>query len=219
MGCKWDDQTNKVEGYQTYSLNGEAFIRLDIETGRWVALCPQAEFAEKEWNKNPDHGQTIKTVFTTVCIDWLKIYDNYGKNFLHRKENPSLSLLQKTFFSPVSCHATGFYPKRALMFWRKDGEEIHEDVEHGEILPNNDGTFQMIVYLNVSSIRPEDWRRYNCVFQLFGKEEETIQLDEAKITSNREKPSNTISPMTAAMIGSVLVSIAAAAGYVVYKKI
>ncbi|KAG7219351.1 hypothetical protein INR49_019111 [Caranx melampygus] len=38
-----------------------------------------------------------------------------------------------------------FYPHRALLFWTKDGEELHEDVEQGEILPNHDGTFQMTV--------------------------------------------------------------------------
>lgn len=52
------------------------------------------------------------------------------------------------------------------MFWRKDEDEIHEGVDCGEILPNNDGTFQMTVDVNVSSFTPEDWRRYDCVFQL-----------------------------------------------------
>uniref|UniRef100_A0A3B5KXI6 Immunoglobulin C1-set domain-containing protein n=1 Tax=Xiphophorus couchianus TaxID=32473 RepID=A0A3B5KXI6_9TELE len=60
----------------------------------------------------------------------------------------------------ISCFATGFYPNRAEMFWRKDGEEIHDDVEKGEILPNNDGTFQMSIYLDLSSVPPEDWTRY-----------------------------------------------------------
>ncbi|XP_035990242.1 HLA class I histocompatibility antigen, alpha chain G-like [Fundulus heteroclitus] len=132
-------------------------------------------------------------------------------------KHPSLSLLQKSPSSPVSCHATGFYPNRALMFWRKDGEEIHENVDHGEILPNDDGTFQMRVYLNISSISPEDWRRYDCVFQLHDKEE-IIKLDETVIRTNRERHSNITIPIIAAVIAFVLVSIIAAAGYVVYKR-
>ncbi|KAM7373608.1 hypothetical protein PAMP_008448 [Pampus punctatissimus] len=68
----------------------------------------------------------------------------------------------------VSCHATGFYPNRAMMFWRKDGEELHDGVEPGEILPNHDGSFQMSVDLDLSSVKPEDWRKYECVFQLSG---------------------------------------------------
>uniref|UniRef100_A0A3P9D7Z2 Ig-like domain-containing protein n=1 Tax=Maylandia zebra TaxID=106582 RepID=A0A3P9D7Z2_9CICH len=76
--------------------------------------------------------------------------------------------------SQISCHATGFYPQRALMFWRKDGVEIHEGVDPGEILPNNDGTFQMSVGLNVSSVTPEEWKRYECVFQFSNAEDSII---------------------------------------------
>ncbi|XP_033182152.1 hereditary hemochromatosis protein homolog [Anabas testudineus] len=100
-------------------------------------------------------------------------------------DRPSVSLLQKTPSSPVSCHATGFYPDRASMSWRKDGEEIHEDVDHGEILPNHDGTFQMRVDLNISSVKPEDWSRYDCVFQFSGAENIIIaKLDKAVIRTN-----------------------------------
>uniref|UniRef100_A0A3Q3MJL5 Ig-like domain-containing protein n=1 Tax=Mastacembelus armatus TaxID=205130 RepID=A0A3Q3MJL5_9TELE len=81
----------------------------------------------------------------------------------------SVHPISTTPSSPVSCHATGFYPDKADLFWRKDGEQLHEDVDHGEILPNKDGTFQMRVDLNLSSVRPEDWSRYDCVFQLSGE--------------------------------------------------
>ena len=71
------------------------------------------------------------------------------------------------------------------MFWRKDGEEIHEDVERGEILPNHDGSFQMSVDLDLSSVTPEDWRRYDCVFQLSGMKDDIItKLDKAVIRTN-----------------------------------
>ena len=96
-----------------------------------------------------------------------------------------MSLLQKTPSSPVSCFATGFYPDRADIFWRKDGEELHEDVELGEILPNHDGSFQMNVDLNLSSVTPEDWRRNECVFQFSGATDDIItKLDKAAIQTN-----------------------------------
>ena len=99
-----------------------------------------------------------------------------------------MSLLQKTPSSPVSCHATGFYPDRATLFWRKDGDDLHEDVDHGEILPNHDGTFQMSADLKLSSVTPEDWRRYDCVFRLSGVKDDIVtRLDKAVIRSNRGK--------------------------------
>ena len=85
---------------------------------------------------------------------------------------PSVSLLQKSPSSPITCHATGFFPKGAVLFWRKDGEELYEDVEHGEILPNQDGSFQMSVEL--LKLPPEDWGKYECVFLLSGVKEEII---------------------------------------------
>ena len=108
-------------------------------------------------------------------------------------ERPSVSLLQKTPSSPVSCHATGFYPQRAELLWRRDGEEIHEGVEKGEILPNSDQTFQMSVQVNMSSVKPEDWRRYDCVFQLSGVKDDIVtRLDKAVIQTNWGKTSSEI---------------------------
>ncbi|MEQ2244496.1 hypothetical protein ILYODFUR_017709 [Ilyodon furcidens] len=110
---------------------------------------------------------------------------NYGRESLMRTDLPSVSLLQKTSSSPVSCHATGFYPNKAEMFWRKDGEEIHEGVDKGEILPNNDETFQMSVDVDLSSETSENWMKYECVFQLSGVNEDIIvKLEKTKIKTN-----------------------------------
>ncbi|RVE66930.1 hypothetical protein OJAV_G00112260 [Oryzias javanicus] len=69
----------------------------------------------------------------------------------------------------------------ADVFWRKDGEEIHEGVEKGQILSNHDGTFQTSSELNVSLIKHEDWRKYDCVFQLSGLKEDIVTtLDKHK---------------------------------------
>lgn len=98
-------------------------------------------------------------------------------------DDPTVSLLQKTPSSPVRCHGTGFYPNTALMFWRKDGEEIH--VKHGDILPNQDETFQVHVDLDISSLTPNDWPSYDCVFQFSGaKDEIVIKLDKDVILTN-----------------------------------
>ncbi|XP_031151390.2 uncharacterized protein LOC116047042 [Sander lucioperca] len=105
-----------------------------------------------------------------------------------------------------------------MMFWRKDGEELHEDVDLGEILPNHDGSFQMSVDLDLSSVPAEDWRRYDCVFHLSGVEDDIVtKLDKAEIRTNREKPSHMIVPITAAVVVLVLVLIAAT-GFIVYKR-
>ncbi|XP_030267610.1 major histocompatibility complex class I-related gene protein-like [Sparus aurata] len=211
-GCEWDDETGEVIGFNQYGYDGEDFISFDLKTETWIAPKPQAVITKMKWD-----ADKAKMIFSQYFL-WLKKYVDYGRSFLLRTELPSVSLLQKTPSSPVSCLATGFYPHRASLVWRKDGEELHEEVDHGEILPNHDGTFQMSVDLNLSSVTPEDWTRYDCVFQLSGVKEDIItKLEKDRIRSNEVKPSNMTVLITAAVVVLALILVSAA-GFIVYQK-
>uniref|UniRef100_A0A671TH54 Ig-like domain-containing protein n=1 Tax=Sparus aurata TaxID=8175 RepID=A0A671TH54_SPAAU len=187
-GCEWDDETDEVKGFVQFGYDGEDFKEFDPNTSTWIALRPEAFPAKLLLDANKELGIEIKTVLIQTFPEQLKKYVKYWRSFLLRTDLPSVSLLQKTPSSPVSCLATGFYPHRASLVWRKDGEELHEEVDHGEILPNHDGTFQMSVDLNLSSVTPEDWTKYNCVFQLSGVKEEIItKLEKDRIRTNEGK--------------------------------
>ncbi|XP_039676126.1 uncharacterized protein LOC120571311 [Perca fluviatilis] len=197
-GCEWDDETDEVNGYEHFGYDGEDFISFDLKTETWIAPNQQAVITKHKCDHNTAEIAQRKHYFTQICPEWVKKYVDYGRSSLLRTNLPSVSLLQKSPSSPVSCHATGFYPDRAMMFWRKDGEELHEDVDLGEILPNHDGSFQMSVDLDLSSVPAEDWRRYDCVFQLSGVEDHIVtKLDKAEIRTNRGKPSDRTIPITA----------------------
>ncbi|KAL7387307.1 hypothetical protein ABVT39_021682 [Epinephelus coioides] len=159
-GCEWDDETGNTNGFYEYGYDGEDWISFDLKTEIHIALKPQAVITKHKWDNDKAYIARKKLYLTQHCPDRLKKYVDYGRSSLLRKDLPSVSLLQKSPSSPVSCHATGFYPNSAMMFWRKDGEELHENVDHGEILINHDGSFQMSSDLDVSSVPPEDWE--NC---------------------------------------------------------
>nr|XP_033492995.1 major histocompatibility complex class I-related gene protein-like [Epinephelus lanceolatus] len=217
-GCEWDDETGEVNGYDQFGYDGEDFVAFNVKTETWISPNQQALITRQKWDNDKAWIAQQKHYLTQICPEWLKKYVDYGRSSLLRKDRPSVSLLQKSPSSPVSCHATGFYPNSAMMFWRKDGEELHENVDHGEILPNHDGSFQMSSDLNVSSVPPVDWEKYECVFQLSGVKEDIItKLDKAVIRTNREKPSDMTVPIIAAVVVLALVLIAVI-GFVVYKK-
>ncbi|KAI3358161.1 hypothetical protein L3Q82_003160 [Scortum barcoo] len=198
-GCEWDDETGDINGFWQEAYDGEDFIIFDLKTETYIAAKQQALITKHKWDKNKAKIAQRKNYLTQICPEWVKKYLDFGRSSLLRTGVhivqsmigylPSVSLLQKSPSSPVSCHATGFYPDRATLIWRKDGEELHEDVDHGEILPNHDGSFQMSVDLKLSSVTPEDWSRYDCVFHLSGVKDDIVtKLDKAEIRTNWESP-------------------------------
>uniref|UniRef100_A0A673J5B8 Ig-like domain-containing protein n=1 Tax=Sinocyclocheilus rhinocerous TaxID=307959 RepID=A0A673J5B8_9TELE len=77
---------------------------------------------------------------------------------------PEVSVLQRNSSSPVVCHVTGFYPAAVTITWLRNEEEHDEDVDFGELLPNEDGTFQKTVTLHVP---PDEGKKnlYFCVVE------------------------------------------------------
>ncbi|XP_061903420.1 class I histocompatibility antigen, F10 alpha chain-like isoform X2 [Entelurus aequoreus] len=189
-GCEWNDETHEVKGWYQLSYDGEDLISLDMKTWTWTASRQQAFPSKLEWDQDKLLLDYMKYYYTEQCPSYLKKYVNYGKEVLMRTELPEVFLLQKTPSSPVSCMATGFYPEAAVLFWRKDGEQMFEDVEHGEILPNHDGTFQMSVHLKVE-VTADLEGKYECVFRLSGAKEDLVtKLERRSILSNASHGDN-----------------------------
>ncbi|XP_057696076.1 class I histocompatibility antigen, F10 alpha chain-like [Corythoichthys intestinalis] len=181
VGCQWDNVTDQVDGWYHISYNGEDFLSFDLKGSRWNAIQSQAIITKNKWNEVERYNEYLKYYLTEECPSYLKKYVNFGRDVLMRTVLPRVSLLQKTPESPVTCHATGFYPRTAALFWRKDGERLHQNVEMNEILPNHDGTFQTSARL----ITVERRARYECVFRLDGVPEDVVTpLDLAEVLSN-----------------------------------
>ncbi|XP_056438632.1 major histocompatibility complex class I-related gene protein isoform X2 [Gadus chalcogrammus] len=215
-GCELDDDDDSTDGYRQYGYDGEDFISFDLKTLTWVAPVRQAVPTKQKWDQNKAQLQYIKNYQTKECVDWLKKYLVYGKSTLQRTERPRVSLLQRSPSSPVVCHATGFYPDRVVVFWRRDGQELHEQVDPGEVLPNHDGTFQVSVDLNLTAVPQEDWGRYECVVQLKGIEDISTPLDPALIRTNWGKSGLTIPIIIGVLV--LLLAAAAVVGVLLYKK-
>ncbi|KAM8884602.1 major histocompatibility complex class I-related gene protein-like [Synchiropus picturatus] len=217
FGCEWDDETGEVKGYRQCAYDGEDFIAFDLKTLTWITAKPQAVITKHMWESDEGYNKYWQNYLTQYCPEWLKKYLNYGKSRLLRTELPRVALLQKKPTSPVVCHATGFFPEAAMLFWTKDGEELHKDVDVGEVLPNPDGTFQMWAELRLSD-PSVDWGRYSCVFQLFGVMEDVVTpLRKEDIWTNRE-PDLNLGLIVGAVVAAVVVLGLMVAGFFVYRR-
>nr|XP_046189681.1 BOLA class I histocompatibility antigen, alpha chain BL3-7-like [Oncorhynchus gorbuscha] len=217
-GCTWDDDSGVTEGHRQHGYDGEDFLVYDMKTFTWIAPKQQAEITQRKWNNNPAEMAQRKSYITQECVEWLKKYVDFGKNTLMRTVPPSVSLLQKTPSSPVTCHATGFYPSGVMVSWHKDGQDHHEDVENGEILPNDDGTFQKSSHLTVT---PEEWKnnKYQCVVQVTGIQEDFIKvLTESEIQTNWDDPAPNIVLIIGVVVVLLLVIVVVVVGVVIWKK-
>ncbi|XP_061908320.1 class I histocompatibility antigen, F10 alpha chain-like, partial [Entelurus aequoreus] len=206
-GCEWDDETDEIKSWEQSSYDGEDFLALDTKTWTWTAAKPQAVPIKHTLDHDRDLMAYLKLYYTGICVDNLKKYVRFGSDVLMRTELPEVFLLQKTPSSPVSCFATGFYPSSAALFWRKDGKDLHENVVHGEMLPNHDGTFQMTVDLKVE-VTAEVEGKYECVFQLSGVKEDLVtKLERRSILSNASDEDNvrvTVGATVAVFIAVIL---------------
>ncbi|KAG1948510.1 major histocompatibility complex class I-related protein [Pimephales promelas] len=209
-GCEWDDQTGATDGFFQEGYDGEDFLSGDFKESTWISPVQQGIPTVQKWNNDRVSLEYYRNYLSTRCIEWLKKYVQYGKSSLQRKVSPQVSLLQKSSSSPLSCHATGFYPSGITISWMKNGQEHLEDVDLGELLPNEDGTFQKTSTIRVS---PEEWKNneFSCVVEHQGK-----SVTEDKIRTNGDSlPIMAIVGVVAAVV--LLIGIGVI-GFVVYKK-
>ncbi|KAK3568731.1 hypothetical protein QTP86_014756, partial [Hemibagrus guttatus] len=196
FGCELHDDSS-TRGYNQYGYDGEDFISLDLNTGSWTADNDKAELFIKQWDSNSGKAQYWKNYLKSNCIDQLQKFVSYGRETLWGGKvkvlylslcdsavPPTASVFQKHSSSPeVVCHATGFFPKAVNITWKKDGEDVNEDVELRETLPNQDGSFQKRSILKVPAEELQK-HNYTCVIQHSSLEEELVlNVGERRILS------------------------------------
>ncbi|XP_058623634.1 major histocompatibility complex class I-related gene protein-like isoform X2 [Onychostoma macrolepis] len=103
-------------------------------------------------------------LYYPACIKTLKNYLKKRQTQLNRKVKPQVRLIQKentdSEGSRVSCLATGFYPRHINLTLFRDGQPVADhEITGGDLLPNDDGTYQMRKSLEISAA---DKHKYTC---------------------------------------------------------
>ncbi|KAM9446938.1 class I histocompatibility antigen, Gogo-B*0101 alpha chain-like [Clarias gariepinus] len=220
FGCELNDN-GTTKGYNQYAYDGEDFISLDLRTGMWAAAKPQAVIIIQKW-KDTHYGKHQKHYMENGCIDFLKLLKVHGRETLELKVRPEVLVFHR-HLSPspeVVCHATGFFPKALNITWQKDGEDVHEDVELRETLPNQDGSFQKRSILKVPAEELQK-HTYTCVVQHSSLEKELVREVPKGGRSDGQSEGGSGGaqiPIIAAVVGSLVALVAIVVGIVVWKK-
>ncbi|KAG7457581.1 hypothetical protein MATL_G00228620 [Megalops atlanticus] len=213
LGCEVNEDGKAGEFIQ-FGYDGEDFTSLDISTLTWISHSPQAVIFNSDWNNRPEVARLWKGYLDNQCYGLLQKAVDKGRDILERKVPPEVSLLQRNPSSPVTCLATGFFPKGIVVSWEKDGEDLHEDVELLETVSNEDGTFQTRSRLTVS---PADLKEheYTCIVDHISLERKIIKpVTGDDIKTNRD-PENSlpVGVIIGVALAVLLVAIAAFAWY------
>ncbi|KAK6468026.1 major histocompatibility complex class I-related gene protein-like isoform X1 [Huso huso] len=159
-----DNRTRRA--HLNHAYDGKDFISFDVETLTWVAAVPQAVFYKHKREADKAKQQIVFDYYRRECYQLLEWYLQYGMETLQRKVRPAVTLIQRkareSAGTDVICHVTGFYPGEVEVNWIRDGEALLEEgVWSGEVLPNEDRTYQLRKILTVS---PEDQKKhsYSC---------------------------------------------------------
>ncbi|KAM9447069.1 patr class I histocompatibility antigen, B-1 alpha chain-like [Clarias gariepinus] len=154
LGCELDDDGTS-RGYIEYACDGEDFISLDLKAVSWSAAKPHAVMTESKWESTGQQAEHCKDFLRVECVERLRKFESYGRDKKKKKKN-------------------GFFPKAVMITWQKDGEDVHEDVELRETLPNQDGSFQRRNILNVPAEELQK-HTYTCVVQHSSLEKELVR--------------------------------------------
>ncbi|XP_043084729.1 major histocompatibility complex class I-related gene protein-like [Puntigrus tetrazona] len=105
--------------------------------------------------------QIFENTFYPVCIKTLRYYLNKRRHQLNIRK-PEVSPLRKNLSSGsrLSCLATGFYPRHINLTLFRDQQPVADhEITGGDLLPNDDGTYQMRKSLEISAA---DKHKYTC---------------------------------------------------------
>ncbi|KAI4899222.1 hypothetical protein NFI96_009142, partial [Prochilodus magdalenae] len=211
-GCELQDDGTK-KGFMQFGYDGEDWLILDLNTVTWTAAHHKAVPVKLKWER-AGAAQHAKNYLENDCIEYLQKYVDYGREALERKVPPEVSLFQKDSSSPVVCHATGFFPKAVMISWKKNGEDLHEDVELRETLPNQDRTFQK---RSILTVPPEelDSGKYTCVIHHKGLEKEIVLLvSDRRVLSG----GGTNGIIIGVVVAVLLLVVIGCVGFFVWKK-
>ncbi|XP_038625700.1 hereditary hemochromatosis protein homolog isoform X2 [Tachyglossus aculeatus] len=173
FGCEIQED-NSTSAFWQLGYDGEDHLTLNLDTLTWITANPLAQETKKWSDQEECYAQYNRAYLQGLCFTSLLRYLELGRGHLSRKVPPVVHVTRHLAHSGepmLRCGAHGFYPRDIWLSWRRDGQELIQEIEYVESRPGGDGTYQSWVAVGVP---PGEEHRYTCHVEHRGLERPLI---------------------------------------------
>ncbi|XP_059805592.1 class II histocompatibility antigen, B-L beta chain-like isoform X2 [Hypanus sabinus] len=143
-----------------FAYNGKDTVHFNYTTEKFVAIDPLVKSYVKELNSD---AKLIKNVNNFVN-DMPFAMEIIHQNLQALTAKPTITITSRPLKNRknslvLSCQVCGFYPRDIHTTWLRNGMAIDQEVQMTKILPNQDGTFQVQLQVEID---PGKGDTYTC---------------------------------------------------------
>ncbi|XP_062301215.1 H-2 class II histocompatibility antigen, E-S beta chain-like [Scomber scombrus] len=185
-------------------------LRFDSSVGKFVGYTEFGVKQAEDWNNGPELARR-KTARERYCQYNVGLWYNY---FLTKSVKPYVVLDSETppagkHPSMLVCSIYSFYPKKIIVKWLRDGQEVTSDVSSTEEMPDADWYYQIHSHLEYT---PRSGEKISCKV-------EHASLSEPLITDwDPSLPESERNKIAIGASGLILGLILSLAGFIYYKR-
>ncbi|XP_043837216.1 zinc-alpha-2-glycoprotein-like [Dromiciops gliroides] len=147
--CELDNDI-EMDNHIQFAMDGEDFMKIDMQTKHWIAMKPEAEYL-RPLAETMMGIKRIEKVMELYCFVMMRKILQYSS--VKEKVAPEVSVSR--YDAPdgritFNCTATGFYPHSILLRWEKGGQlGVWGQESSTGTLPNADTTFYVQITLEL----------------------------------------------------------------------
>ncbi|XP_062301214.1 H-2 class II histocompatibility antigen, E-S beta chain-like [Scomber scombrus] len=199
-----------VRYIKSVNYNKLEIIKFDSSVGKFVGYTEHGVKNAERWNKGPELPQ-MKAERERVCLHNVKNDYNY---VLTKSVKPYVRLHSVTppggkHPSMLVCSLYSFYPKKIIVKWLRDGQEVTSDVTSTEEMADADWYYQIHSHLEYT---PRSGEKISCKV-------EHASLREPLITDwDPSLPESERNKIAIGASGLILGLILSLAGFIYYKR-
>ncbi|XP_028681418.1 major histocompatibility complex class I-related gene protein-like isoform X1 [Erpetoichthys calabaricus] len=213
LGCEIDQEDQNGDFFIHFGFNGVALVDANLDKLTCTVLLKEAEYMEDDCITSLKRNSHSVVMLREVCTLWLKEFLRYGNKTLERKAQPKISVFEKinqtTSEIKVVCHVTGFFPRDIEVIWvRNELDDLPS--EGGDILPNNDKTYQVRKTIIVNRMD-------------LGRHSYSCHVDHTSLTKKltvawKYKETGPVMEITVAIAAVILIAIVISSGVLIRRK-